>query len=198
MNTQKLYLVLLLSLALAYSSLAFGVTSPYWDTKPLGLHPGESADVQLLLQNMIGDKDITLIGGVTEGAELATLINENTKYVIPFGTKDLPVMVRISVPEDAEVGKQHNVKVSFTQVAGNDAEGKMIQMKAGVGAIIPVVVTPWVAPKESSVSTTTLALGGAGLLLVGGIVTAWVVRKRRMEQNQFPDPPLMTEKHEKR
>ena len=161
---------------------AFGVTSPYWDTKPLGLHPGESTEVQLLLQNMVGEKNMILKASITEGAEVATILDKDPTYSLPFGTKDVPVLVRVAIPEDASPEKTLSIKISFVQVANNDVEGKMLQMNAGVGAIIPVVVIPWVAPKKSS-STGAIVAVGVGLLLVAGVTAAVMVRKRRRKQN---------------
>lgn len=169
---------MLLILLVAQLVVAVGVTSPYYDTKPLGLHPGEAVEVQLLLQNMVGDEEVTLVASITEGAEIATLLGENQTYVIPFGVKDVPVLVRVAMPEDALVGEARTVKVSFTQLATDNAEGKMIQMTTGVGAVIPIEVTPWIAPKESS-STTLIIVGGAGLLLLSGIVSYLIIRRKK-------------------
>src|SRR3989344_6814706 len=180
MKIQLQIAVLLMLAMFTQTAVAFGVTSPYWDTNPLELHPGESKDVQLLLQNMVGDKDLSFSASISEGTEIALLIDEKLTYNIPFGTKDVPVMLRISVPEDLQTGETVNVKVSFKQLTVENSEGQMIQMTGGVGAIIPVKITPWVTPKKSS-SSTVLVAGGASLLLVGGIASYMVIRKRRSE-----------------
>ena len=180
MRIRKINLFLLVFLFTAQLVAAVGVTSPYWDTKPLGLNPGESVEVQLLLQNMMGDKDVTLMASITEGADIATLLGESQTYAVPFGVKDVPVLVKISIPEDTSVGGARTVKVSFTQSVADDTQGKMVQMTTGVGAIIPVEITPKFAPEENS-SNTILVAGGAGLLLVGGIASYMIIRKRRSE-----------------
>jgi len=180
MKIRKISLFLLVFLFTAQLVVAVGVTSPYWDTKPLGLNPGESVEVQLLLQNMMGDKDVTLMASIAEGADIATLLGESQTYAVPFGVKDVPVLVKVSIPEGTSVGGVRTVKVSFTQSVADDTQGKMVQMTTGVGAIIPVEITPKFAPEESS-SSTILVAGGAGLLLVGGIASYMIIRKRRSE-----------------
>lgn len=180
MKMRKISLFLLVFLFTVQLVAAVGVTSPYWDNKLLGLHPGESIEVQLLLQNMVGEKDVTLVASITEGAEIATLLGKNQTYVIPFGVKDVPVVVRIALPEDASVGEARKVKVSFTQVATEDAEGKMVQMTAGVGAIIPIEVTPWVgSPKEESLlSPTLMVVVIVSLGVAGGVGYLYYRRKK--------------------
>lgn len=118
---------------------AFGVTSSYWDTNPLTLHAGEEKIVELGLQNMVGGEDLTLLAKITEGADIATILGESDKYVIPFGSKDIVAKVLVKLPADAVPGETREVAVSFTQVSDQD-EGKMIQMVSGVGKRIPVVV----------------------------------------------------------
>lgn len=118
---------------------AFGVTSSYWDTNPLTLHAGEEKVVELELQNMVGGEDLTLLAKITEGADIATILGESTKFIVPFGSKDVRAKILIKLPADVFPGETRDVAVSFTQVTDQD-EGKMIQMVSGVGKKIPVVV----------------------------------------------------------
>lgn len=187
MKYKKLGLSLFVLLIFAQLATAIGVTSPYYDTKPLGLHPGESVEVQLLLQNMVGGEDVALSASITEGAEIATIVDKKTTYLIPFGTKDVPVLVQISLPEDAQIGETRAVKVSFKQEVKQNANGEMLQIAQGVGAIIPIQITPWIGSVEESSGSSALGwvAGGAGLLLVGGIASYAILRKRR---NDFPEP----------
>ena len=167
---------------------SFGVTTPYWDTKPLSLHPGESQEVQLLLQNMVGEGDITLLASITEGGNIAQLLDQNLNYLIPFGTKDVPVSLRITIPEDASTDGDVKVIVSFKQLVSSNAEGEMLQMAGGVGAIIPVTITSWVVQDVgaggnyfASVSSSTIIIITVTLVLISaaGIASCYIFRKRR-------------------
>ena len=118
---------------------AFGVTSAYWNTNPLQLHPGEERIIDLELQNMAGGDDVEVLAKVTEGTDIASLLGETNRFLVPFGRKDVIAKVLVKLPADAVPGETRNFAVSFTQVA-DDNEGKMIQMVSGVGKKIPVLV----------------------------------------------------------
>ena len=128
--------VLFTFLALPFAS-AFGVTTPYWDTKPLVLAPGGTSDLVLELQNMVGGEDILLRAIVVEGGEFATLLDTNLDYLVPFGSKDVKVPLRISLPESLSEGA-HRVSIAFREIPPE--EGKMVQMSGGVRAVIPLLV----------------------------------------------------------
>lgn len=138
-NLQKIMMLICISAALLPFAAAFGVTSSYWDTNPLQLHPGEERTIDLELQNMVGGTDIKVLAKVTEGAEIATLLGETDTFLVPFGRKDIVAKVLFKVPADALPGETKQVMVSFTQVA-DESKGEMIQMVSGVGKKIPVAV----------------------------------------------------------
>ena len=98
------------------SAYAFGVTSPYWDTKPLSLHPGESIDFALILQNMVGDQDLTFKAKIVQGAEITQLTDPSNIYFVPFGSNDVRVHVRVTVPNESvsnEVRELNRIGISF-------------------------------------------------------------------------------------
>ena len=146
--------ILLIALPAAYS---LGVTTPYWDTKPLNMVPGQSATVELLLQNMVGGEDIILVGSVTQGADIAVITDEKKEYKVQFGEKNVPVHLQVTLPASAKVGDAPRIiGVSFKQVTAQG--GSMLQIGAGVGSTFPVVV------EAPPVTPTGAASGGA----VGG------------------------------
>ncbi len=135
--------MVLISLSMAS---AFGVATPYWDDHPLRLAPGESMDVELILQNMAGTAgDATLRAEMTDNAKgIAFLIDSNLDYFVPFGSDDIVMKVRVSVPVDVVSGGIRNVVISFIQV-GNEDSG-MVTVSGGFTTKFPVFV---VAPEES-------------------------------------------------
>ena len=58
----KIIFSITLFILLSYSVFAFGVSSPYWDENPLYLKPGETKEVTMILQNMVGEDDIKMTG----------------------------------------------------------------------------------------------------------------------------------------
>jgi hypothetical protein len=181
-NLQKAILFTTMMVFLLPIVQAFGVTSAYWETNPLTLHPGEEKMLDLELQNMVGGEDMSLLAKITEGAEIATLLGESNKFFVPFGTKDVKVKLSIKLPADALPGETRNVAVSFTQVA-DDSKGKMIQMVSGVGKKIPVVVVSDEEPgtqihfggKVSLPLTTMLII--ALILVAAVLVGFFLIRK---------------------
>ena len=118
---------------------AFGVTTPYWDDNPLIMQPGQTKDFVLTLQNMVeGSEDIVLKAEMVSGSEIATLVDEELEYLVPFGRKDIEVNLRVIIPEDAQLNKEYTIGVSFKQIL--EDEGKMVQMAGEVGKNIPVIV----------------------------------------------------------
>lgn len=158
---------------------AFAVTTPFWDTNPLVLHPGDTTEFALKLQNMLGGKDVLLKASIEEGAEIATLIDENLEYLIPLGSKGIPVNIRIMIPEDVSPSDT-KVGVSFRQIGGQ--EGKMIQMAGGVKTYVPIIIKPLeveeAAKEEEPSSAPIIAAGILLLVLILAIIIGLVMKKR--------------------
>src|SRR3989344_2666120 len=115
----KIIFIITLFILLSYSVFAFGVSSPYWDENPLYLKPGETKEVTMILQNMVGEDDIKMTGELNSGSEIAVLINPGIIYDVPLGSNNVPVNLRITVPEDAKPGKEWQVGVLFKTIADN-------------------------------------------------------------------------------
>lgn len=160
----------------------FGVTSAYWDTNPLQLHPGEEKTVELELQNMAGGEDIALRAKITEGADIATILGDTDKYLVPFGRKDIIVKVLIKLSPDAVPGEKKDVAVSFAQVA-DESSGEMIQMVSGVGKKIPILVVSdqLSGAQVADVSSGPLSLATIAiitLIIVTAVLLGLTLRKR--------------------
>jgi hypothetical protein len=131
------FLTILLITPLALVN-AFGVTTHYWDEKPLIMQPGQTEDTDVVLQNMVDNKDVRLIAEITNGSEIATLIDPSLEYLVPFGRKDIKVNIRVTIPENVPLESRYNIAVSFKQIA--EEEGKMVQITGSVETNIPVVI----------------------------------------------------------
>ena len=144
--------------------------------------PGDVADVTLTLQNMVGNEEVILLGSIEEGAEFASLTDENLKYVVPFGSKDVKVNVRISIPEDALPGETLKVGVSLKQLT--EQEGKMVQMGGGVKTVIPIVIeSPTTAvaaevEKNPVFSGLVIAVILSLMLIIAAVAVYFAIRKK--------------------
>jgi hypothetical protein len=129
-------------LVLSYAS-AIAVTTYYWDSSPLKVYPGQEVETYFELQNMGGQKDVTMTGELTGGSEIASLTS--TEFSVPNGKKDVKAYVKIKIPSDAQIGAKYEVSASFKEKL--KSSGEMMQMAGAVGASIPILV---VNPNEST------------------------------------------------
>jgi hypothetical protein len=141
--TNKIQTTILIGvLVITLSSLisASGVSSPYWPENPLQLNPGEIRVINLTLQNMVGNQDITFQAKLSSQENIATLLNANaeSKYLVPFGRKDVPIIIQIQVPSNAKVGSKYNVDVLLNEVSSSQ-EG-MLHVTSSVSTSFPVEI----------------------------------------------------------
>ena len=76
---------------------AFAVSSAYWKENPIIIYPGETKDIQVILQNMAGTGDISAKGAIFSGFEIAHITDAEDVYLVPLGGKT-PVNIQISIP----------------------------------------------------------------------------------------------------
>ena len=164
---------------------AFGATTPYWDDNPLIMYPGQTKDFALILQNMVGDEDLVLEAELVSGAEIATLVDEELEYSVPFGRKDINVNLRVTIPEDAAPGENYNIEVSFKETP-TDEKGEMVQMAGQVITNVPVIVKSEseVPPEEETLQpeekekvfpTTAIVL----LLVIIFVILVYILSKKK-------------------
>ena len=66
---------------------AFAVSSQYYDANPLYMQPGETVETFFTLQNLAGDKEVTLRADITDGKNILTLTDAAEVYIVPAGEK---------------------------------------------------------------------------------------------------------------
>ena len=161
---------------------AAGVSTPYWNTNPLKLGPGESIVFSLGLQNMVGDENITLRANLTKGYEIARIIDANTDYFVPIGSSDdVKVNIEVKIPENAELGKVYGLEASFLQVSGGGGGG-FFSVASAFTQRIPVEVVG--ETTESAVygqkpSKNYAVYMVLALVILGIILVAVNIKKRR-------------------
>jgi hypothetical protein len=89
---------------------------------------------------MVGNQNITFEVKLSSGEDIATLINANSesKYLVPFGTKDVPVTIQIQVPYNAKVGSTYQVDILLNEVSSS--QGGMLHVTSSVSTSFPVEV----------------------------------------------------------
>lgn len=133
----RLTLMIFTLILLTSLTSAAGVATSYWDENPLKLAPGESDTITLYLQNMVGNKDITLRAEFTSGNEIAILTN-GPEYAVPLGKDDIPVNIKIEVPGNSDIGTKYDVALSFQQIS--DESGQMLHLTGAFTSDLPIEV----------------------------------------------------------
>jgi len=171
------FLIYSLVLVLSLSMLsAMGVANSYWEDKPLKLAPGESTTISLRLQNE--NTESTTVESSITGA-FATLV-DGPRYVIPPDKESFPVYINVEIPEDATIGTDYNIFVSFKQVGTGD-QG-MLTLSQGITAKVPLEVVGetdselygQVVPEKSNNGLFVVL----GILILAVIVVALYVKRK--------------------
>ena len=184
-NINKIVLPLIVIMLLVIPSVhSMGVTSPYWDTKPLILKPGQSSAVELTLQNMVGGEDITLNAKVIEGSAIAQITDTIKEYNVPFGEKNVIVHVRVTLPADANPSDEPRmVGITFSNIPKGG--GEMLQLGTGVQAKFPVIVK--VPEPSAAASGSSAAAPVAAIIAIAAValaVGAILICKRRFQRRK--------------
>lgn len=137
-TTLKIGIVTLIIVVFSLFVNAFGVSSSYWKDNPLIMHAGQTEDVKLLLQNMVGEKDMKVKISIVDGKSIAKLLDKNDIYNIPFGVKDVPINIRISIPENANLGENLNVGVMI--IALPEVSEQPLVLTGSIVQNIPIVI----------------------------------------------------------
>ena len=140
-------LLIILILFFIYNVSAFSIATLYGENYPMMMKPGETKETFFLIRNVVeGDSDVEVSIELAKGVEVAKLIDTQNKYEIASGA-EVEVPVRITIPQNAEVGKIYYIGAIFKPSSGKTEVGN-IQFLVNIGKTFPVVVTG--EKKESS------------------------------------------------
>lgn len=119
------------------SILALGISSPYWDTRPLEMSPGETRDVEFSLTNKIDAETATAFVEIEKDAGIAEIIGKSEYTVLP-GTTNTKIIMRVSIPEDASIGELYYLGFSVKSIPSEEGT---VQMSISYDVDFPVVIT---------------------------------------------------------
>lgn len=95
---------------------AFSVSAPYMENKTLIIPLGqEIRNLEFVLQNSGGTKNIDIQVRITEGVEIVNITDSSDIYTVVPGSK-VPVHIEIKIPEDAKKGDIYPIKLGFRTV----------------------------------------------------------------------------------
>ena len=140
----KAFIILVFFLVSLGNVVAFGVSSPpYSSSNPLELYPGQIKDISFNLQNcpaLSEDcevKDETAEVFLEEGSEIAE-ITTGTSYLLPYGTSNTYMILKVSIPETIALGTIYNIKLSLKAIPGDS--GGNVQLGTQYNINIPVLI----------------------------------------------------------
>jgi len=163
--------------------LALGISTPYWKDHPLEMYPGQIKDVEFLLVNKAGNDVADAFVTLDESAGIAE-IRSGEEYSVPAGARDVKVILRISVPESANIGDTYDVKFSVKAVPEED-QGGNVQLAVGYGVSFPVEVVEKSSvpvepePQEPAKTGTGNALLWIIAIIVIIIIIYWFIKRKK-------------------
>ena len=155
------------------SAVAIGL--PYWEGNPFVISPGQTGTVNLTIQNMVGEEDITMKAEIIQENEIASL--KKDEYFIPI-SRDAQVPIKITIPYNATLNTTHKVKVSFKTVTPSSEGGVTIGI--GIVSTFDVLVKEGVKeqPKEKLETKTLIIIS----IIVLIIIIAIVLKKQKLKK----------------
>lgn len=147
---------------------AFGVGAPYWDTNPLTMAAGETKKVELNLQNMVGDSDVTVKAILKNGSDIARL--ENDIYTVKINTSDTMVPLDITIPKNATGTKK--ITVEFKTVTSGEGGG--VVMGTGMTVSFDVIISGKVV-EETNKALIIIPI----VIIVLAIIIIFILRRKR-------------------
>ena len=187
LNLKILGMLVIVFLVATGDVLALGVSSAYHENNPLKIYPGETKEVAFTLVN--GESYLEeVVVSLKEGSEIASIISGEKYRVIPL-SNDVKIILRINIPEDANLGEEYSV--GFTVIPDSKEEQGTVQFGIGYNIIFPVKIISEpmkaIAAKEDKKDLRTtiniiITLIITILIIVAIISYKWIARKKRHSQ----------------
>ena len=163
---KKLIIICIFLILLTSYVSAFAITSFYYEGYPLILNPGETKNIQLLLQNEKTSNPVTIEAKLAGESDIAELTGK-TIFSLKSGEIDVPVNVRISIPETAKIGDEYAVGMTFTTTT--KAKTEMLGIGTKITKSFPIVIGKVLEPKKSLLDIIPLK-GIAGIVVILALV----------------------------
>ena len=169
--------IFMFTLLLTTFANAFGVTTFYYEGRPLILNPGQIADVELILQNEKTSDPLNVKAEISTGLNIAEITGK-TIFPLNSGENNVPVRVKVSIPETSKIGDEYKVGLTFTTAAKKS--GQMLEIGTQISKEIPIVVGRVIEPKKSLSDIIPLeTLGGIAVIFVLTIVIMSIMKRSK-------------------
>lgn len=152
----NLFLSIIVILVLVSLVNALGLSQDYHSKNPLKVGPGETKEAVFGRFQNPDNASITLKIELIEGGDVAKLIDNNLdSFVIPAGSLDAALNIRVSIPNEIPEGTEYNVVVKYTDTADRGGTG-MITMSQSSTSSIPILVEKTPVSEKPQVNSSIL------------------------------------------
>jgi hypothetical protein len=169
-----IFLVVIVCVLLFPSLMAFAVSSQYYDANPLYMQPGETVETFFTLQNLAGDKEVTLRADVTDGKDIITLTDPADVYTVPVGEK-MKVHFSVHAPTDAKKGDVIPVTIIFTTITTSNGP---VQIGSSIGKGFNVIIGQRSDFVEVPAQKTNYLLIGI-VTIIALLIIVFIIKKFR-------------------
>ncbi|MBU0894104.1 MAG: hypothetical protein KKF48_04405 [Nanoarchaeota archaeon] len=174
MKTKKIAISIIFTILFSTIINASGVSSPFWlPDKPLILARGEIRIVNLNIQNMVGEGDLTFKAELIEGHEIVEL--EKDLFEVKAQTYDTMAPLKIKIPKETIPGETTRVTVEFKTVSPGKTGG--VSLGTGMTISFDVIVSEEIA--ETKIPWITLGIIMGILIIL--IIIILITRKRNQK-----------------
>jgi hypothetical protein len=170
-KTKLIYTGILTVLILISFISASGIVSPYWKDYPLEMHFGETKIANFVLQNMVGDKDITVKAELKQGTDIASL--EKDTYTAKIGTSDTIIPIKITIPKDYTKSLQ---QIQLEVKTIESEQGGMITLGTGWTTSFNVIISEKPISKDFLIGIIMAMI--IALIILVLIILILVLKKR--------------------
>ena len=157
---------IIIGLILISTISGFGISSPYWEGNPLTMKPGETKIIDLNLQNMVGDEDVTVKAEIIQGEDIVYLKQDT--FFIKAQTSNTLVPLEITIPNSIK-DSDKSIKIDFKRVS-SEAQG--VTIGTGMSIYFDIVIN-----KEQNKKINLLLIIGIGAVLL--LVILWRILKKK-------------------
>lgn len=164
MKYKMIIINVMIILIFSISVNALGVSTLFYIDHPLEIYPGQITDFEIIISNE-DLKEINVRGNITQGSDIAIIIDKKEIYMIPPITKKYPIKISVKVPTNYTIGKEHILKISFEQI-NKVTDEKMIDMGIGITRDIPIKIIK----KQNSIPLYLLVILSISVFMIVTII----------------------------
>lgn len=165
---------------LATQVLALDISAPYWNSNPLKMYPGESREISFTLSNSINEKASAKAQIKIEESQGIAELASQSEYIVPPGSNNNKVKLKISIPSTANIGETYNVRFSVKSLPADEQAN--IQLNVAYNVEFPVQIISKsesdFMPREKNYATSILILI---LVIIIAIIAVFLLKKKKLK-----------------